>query len=263
MTGWDDLARELDAWGEAGQSATFWWRDDDAVAPSKPLDRLLGTASETGMPLALAVIPKNAEPELAARLDESSAAIGVLQHGYAHANHAGEGDKKIELGSERPAEIVIAELGVGWERLEKLFGPRALPVMVPPWNRIAPHIVPMLPEMGYRGLSAFEPRKRAEAVRGLAQVNAHIDVIDWRGARDFVGTDAALAVAVDHLAARRTGTADRDEPTGLLTHHLAHDAPADGFVAEFVARTRAHAAARWLEADAIFPDRTLAEAGRP
>jgi hypothetical protein len=260
MADWDDLTHELDAWGEAGLTATLWWRDDDAVAPSDALDRLLATALETGAPLALAVIPKNAEPALAARIDESHATIGVLQHGYGHTNHAGEGDKKIELGRERPAEIVIAELGVGWERLQKLFGPHALPVMVPPWNRIAPHIVPMLPEMGYRGLSTFEARTRAEAVRGLTQVNTHIDVIDWKGSRGFVGTEAALDAALDHLRARRTGAADRNEPTGLLTHHLAHDPPADAFIADFVRRTGAHSATRWLPAETVFPVRESARA---
>jgi len=260
MADWDDLKRELDAWGEAGLDATFWWRDDDAGAPSAALDRTLAIAAETDTPLALAVIPKNAEAALAARLDECCATVGVLQHGYGHANHAGEGDKKIELGRERPAEIVIAELAVGWERIEKLFGPRALPVMVPPWNRIAPHLVPMLPEMGYRGLSTFEARTRAEAVRGLVQVNTHIDVIDWPGTRSFVGVEAALGAALDHLQARRTGTADRGEPTGLLTHHLAHDPPADAFVAAFIRRTRAHPAARWLEPAAVFPAREPARA---
>jgi hypothetical protein len=260
MADWSDLTRELDAWSAAGLKAGFWWRDDDAVAPSDALDRILAIASETGAPLALAVIPKNAETALAARLDDGGAAVGVLQHGYAHANHAGEGDKKSELGRERPAEIVIAELGVGWERIAKLFGARALPVMVPPWNRIAPHIVPMLPEMGYRGLSTFEARKRAEAVRGLTQVNTHIDVIDWKGSRTFVGTDTALAAAIDHLRARRIGTADRDEPTGLLTHHLAHDPPADAFIAEFIERTSSHSAAHWLAADKVFPAREAARA---
>jgi hypothetical protein len=262
MANWDDLTRELDAWGEADLVASFWWRDDDAVAPSAALDRLLATSVESAAPLALAVIPKNAEAALAARVDDSGANVGVLQHGYAHANHAGEGDKKIELGRERPTEIVIAELGVGWERLHKLFGPRALPVMVPPWNRIAAHIVPMLPEMGYRGLSTFEARKRPEAVRGLTQVNTHIDVIDWKGNRGFVGTEAALDAAIDHLRARRTGAADRDEPTGLLTHHLAHDPPADDFIKDFIRRTRAHAAARWLRAEAVFPVRDPARAAR-
>jgi len=263
MADWDDLARELDAWGEAGLDASFWWRDDDAVAPSAALDRLLDTAGETGVPLALAVIPKDAEPALAARLDGHGAEVGVLQHGYAHANHAGDGDKKIELGRERPAEIVIAELAVGWEQIAKLFGARALPVMVPPWNRIAAHLVPMLPEMGYRGLSTFEARSRAEAVRGLAQVNTHVDVIDWPGSRGFVGVDAALGAALEHLTARRAGAADRDEPTGLLTHHRAHDAPASAFVAEFLARTRARPATRWLPAEVVFPARTPAEAMRP
>jgi hypothetical protein len=263
MADWDDLTGELDAWGEADLVASFWWRDDDAVAPSNALDRLLATAVESAAPLALAVIPKNTEAALAARIDDSGATVGVLQHGYAHANHAGEGDKKIELGRERPAEIVIAELGVGWERIETLFGPRALPVMVPPWNRIAPHIVPMLPEMGYRGLSTFEARQRPEAVRGLTQVNTHIDVIDWPGSRGFIGTDTALDAAVEHLHARRTGGADRKEPTGLLTHHLAHDPPADTFVAAFLKHTRSHPAVRWLAAETVFPVREPARAANP
>ena len=47
MTGWDALARELDAWGEAGAVATLWWRDDDAVADTPTLRRLLSLAAAT------------------------------------------------------------------------------------------------------------------------------------------------------------------------------------------------------------------------
>jgi hypothetical protein len=265
MADWDDLARELDAWAAAGLEATFWWRDDDAVAPSDALDRLLGIAAETAAPLALAVIPKDAGPALAARLDEAAGTeIGVLQHGYAHANHgAPERGKKIELGRERPAEIVIAELGVGWQRLQSLFGKRVLPVMVPPWNRIAPHLVPMLPEIGYRGLSTFGARERRETVRDLAQVNTHIDVIDWPGTRGFVGTGEALTAALEHLAARRTGAADRAEPTGLLTHHLVHDAPTNAFLSAFLGHTGAHRAVRWLPAGAVFPAPAPTGVARP
>ena len=32
MTGWSDLAAELDAWGETGATVEFWLRDDDAGA---------------------------------------------------------------------------------------------------------------------------------------------------------------------------------------------------------------------------------------
>ena len=59
-------------------------------------------------------------------------------------------DKKIELGTERPAMLVLGELGTGRMALERLFGARPLPVLVPPWNRIAPALVPTLPEIGFR-----------------------------------------------------------------------------------------------------------------
>ena len=55
--------------------------------------------------------------------------------------------------------IVLGELGTGWLALERLFGGRALSVMVPPWNRIAPALVPTLPEIGFRGLSTFGLRR--------------------------------------------------------------------------------------------------------
>ena len=60
---WPDLVNELDQWGEAERVATLWWRDDDAVAPTAGLERLLSIAG--GVPVALAVIPSVAEPELA------------------------------------------------------------------------------------------------------------------------------------------------------------------------------------------------------
>ena len=42
-------------------------------------------------------------------------------------------------------------------------------------------LVPVLPELGYRGLSQFGPRKRVTPVQHLRQVNCHVDPIDWRG----------------------------------------------------------------------------------
>jgi hypothetical protein len=54
------------------------------------------------------------------------------------------------------------------------------------------------------------------------------------------------------LRARRTGEADTLEPTGLLTHHLAFDDAAFGFVAELIARTREHPAVTWLDARRAF-----------
>ena len=82
--GWPDVVDELDRWRDAGRVATLWWRDDDAVAPSAMLDRLVTIAGT--VPIALAVIPAEAESELVvwfSRAARSAAgpSLVVLQHG--------------------------------------------------------------------------------------------------------------------------------------------------------------------------------------
>ncbi len=250
MADWSGLEKELKAWRMAGRAATFWWRDDDAKGVTEDLDRLLALRREARVPLALAVIPASAHDPLARRL-APLAEITVLQHGFAHVNHAPEGEKKVEIGGGRPADQILGELIAGREKLESLFSLKSLPALVPPWNRIEPEIVTALAERGFSGLSTWGPREAA-ATAGLVQVNTHIDIIDWKGERKFVGEERALDQAVEHLKARRAGAADADEPTGLLTHHLAHDRGCWKFLAEFLARTSGHSAARWLGAPRLF-----------
>lgn len=254
MPTWDDLDAELARWTDEGRSATFWWRDDDAVAPSSKLDRLLDLSRSHACPVGLAVIPSKAETSLADTVG-SLKLVSILQHGYAHANYAPANQKKIELGRERPAEIVIGELATGWDRLNTMFGAQALAVLVPPWNRIAPHLVPMLPELGYRVLSQYGPRSRAAPVARLTQINTHVDVIDWKGSRGFVGEGVALSSLVDHLANRRTGSNDGDEPTGILTHHEVHDADTWRFLDRLFERLRAH-----ISVEAMSPASWISEA---
>ncbi|HUA50624.1 MAG TPA: hypothetical protein VMB81_00595, partial [Candidatus Sulfotelmatobacter sp.] len=64
---WNALEREFAQWAAAGRTATLWWRDDDAVAPSAALDRLL-TLGAGRAPVALAVVPEPAGEPLARRL---------------------------------------------------------------------------------------------------------------------------------------------------------------------------------------------------
>ncbi len=167
MSTWQALGEEAARWQEAGRTAQLWWRDDDAADSRAAMDRLLELHRATRVPLALAVVPAHATPALADRL-AAETGVDLLQHGYAHLNHASPGEKKAELGPHRPAMVVLGELGTGWLALERLFGDRALGVMVPPWNRIAPALVPTLPEIGFSGLSTFGPRKRVRPVRGLS-----------------------------------------------------------------------------------------------
>lgn len=239
---WNTLTAELDRWAEVGRIASFWWRDDDAVTAGPALESLLGMSERHQVPLALAVIPEPVETGLAERLAQSAAPVTVVQHGFAHRNHAPPGEKTAELGDHRDVATVAAELADGRDRLAALFAERFLPAMVPPWNRISAGVEAVLPELGFRGLSTFGPRPAA----GLGYLNTHIDIIDWRGDRGFTGDTVCLDAAIGHLSDRRTGRCDPDEPTGLLTHHLVHDEACWRFIDRFLAETLRHPAAAWV-----------------
>lgn len=245
---WAPLEAELEAWSAAGRIARFWWRDDDATAPSAPLDRLLTLAGD--VPLALAVIPSTATEALADRLATADI-VTVLQHGIAHINHAVPPAKKAELGADRPAAALATALDAGRRRLEALFGRRFRPVLVPPWNRIADDLVALLPQAGFIGLSTAGPRRQAEPVPGLRQVNSHLDPIDWHGTRRCRPVGDLIAETVRLLASRRRG--GLDEPVGLLTHHLLDDPATERFAADLADLVRTHPAAAWVSAGDLWP----------
>ncbi len=233
----DRLIRALDVRAEAGDPVRLWLRDDDAVVPSAPLDRLLALAGGI-VPLTLAVIPAETGAALAARLVDA-AGVSVAVHGWAHRNHAPLGEKTAELGAHRPARVVLEEAGRGLRHLSALHGARLVPLMVPPWNRIAPAVVAGLRDEGFRALSVFGP----EAPAPLTVVNTHVDVIDWRGSRG--GKPEAVLVA-EILARMQSGGA-----VGILTHHLVHDAAVWTFLERLIAATRAHPGCRWVAVERL------------
>ncbi|MEL0021555.1 MAG: polysaccharide deacetylase family protein [Rickettsiales bacterium] len=242
---WAPLQRELDAWAEAEQTATLWWRDDDATSPSDALSCLLDTASD--MPLAVAVIPQPASTELGALLD-SRPNVSVLQHGYAHTNHAPATEKKTEFGPHRPTDLMCSEIERGRSRLHSLFPKTFRPVFVPPWNRIGADIISELGGLGFRANSTFGSLKGKTP---LPHVNVHVDIIDWRGSRGFVGTAQAVQDIAAHLAARRGKRAAQFEATGLMTHHLDHDKETWRFLARLLELTRTHPASDWIGVDTL------------
>lgn len=262
MTPWQALQEELDAWAEAGRCASLWWRDDDAVEATPALDRLLALAARHDVPLALAVIPARASRALARRIAGAGPRIALLQHGYAHRNHAPPSEKKAELGAHRPETQVFDDLARGAERMSALFGSDWLRILVPPWNRIAAAHIPALPDLGLRGLSADGARHAARAAPGLVQVNSHVDIMRWEQPRGFLGAEATLALLIRHLRDRRTGTVDEFEPTGLLTHHLVHDQDCWNFLEDLLPRLVAHPAVRFLNGLEVFGQSRGVEPGR-
>lgn len=233
-----ELTAELDRCAASGRQVTFWLRDDDAIAATPALMRLLGLAGDWDVPLVLAVIPQPAQPDLARVL---TARTRVAVHGFAHLNHAPAGEKKQELGAHRPAETVLEELGTGRERLASLFPGHAVPMLVPPWNRIAPGLIPHLPRLGFRTLSSFGPAAPHQPAPGLTQADCQLDIIDWRTRRTH-----PPGLLAGRLAALVRERAPAPAPIGILTHHLVHDGAAWDYLSSLFRLTARHEAATWV-----------------
>ncbi|MDS9470083.1 polysaccharide deacetylase family protein [Paracoccus sp. MBLB3053] len=240
-----DLAeRALADRAVAGVPVQFWWRDDDAVSPEPALDRLLAMANAFDAALTLAVIPapwnsRASGPELADRLADEPL-VRVAVHGWSHRNHAPEGRKRQEFSPDRANEEMRDELRRGLTKLQELHGARALPLLVPPWNRIAPALLKHLAEDGFRAISTFGPETE---VRGLRVVNTHLDVIDWRGGRVACDPEAMWREIRFRAESGRAFS-------GLLTHHLVHGEDTWSFIAELIGATKANGAV-WLPFDEI------------
>lgn len=242
---WDDLLRELALWAEAGRIARFWWRDDDAVEPTHLLSMLLDLAQAEKVEVGLAAIPALTAEALADEVRRRTHVV-VLQHGYRHRNHAAPGRPAVECGGDRPVEDTLTELRLGCERMREFFGGRFRPVLAAPWNNIDDGVALRLDACGIEALSAFGPRARQTHAAAITVANVHVDPLNWRAGGRFAGTGKALSGIVGELKSRRTGATDPDEPLGLLTHHLNHDAATWEFLKRLFEATRVHPAARWL-----------------
>jgi hypothetical protein len=246
---WRELADELARWRDGGRVAEFWWRDDDAARPDPALERLLTLAHRSAIPLALAVVPMQAEEDA---FETAGAGVSIIQHGSDHRNRAGAGEKKTEFPAAEPAPAAVARLMAARERLAAWARARFIPVLAPPWNRLPEPLVAQLAPAGFRGLSRFGARASAEPAPGVRQVNTHVDLVAWHAGRGFVGEDTALRAAVRHLAAKREGGADAGEPTGWLSHHAAHDEAAWTFLERLFETLRGVPGLRWRSAQELF-----------
>jgi hypothetical protein len=251
MTGWNRVQEELDIWAAQKRTAKFWWRDDDAQDVSVGLKRLLATAREFEVCVALSVIPSGLKAGLVRHISPLNH-VQVLVHGFAHKNHARHGTAKRELGGARALSEIVHDLAMGMKLAREAFGERLLPVIVPPWNRITSRAVAPLPGLGYRGLSTWKPRLKAQPCPGLIQVNAHLDIVDWRRGRAIKDEELVAGLLLRKLRWRRANPLRASEPLGLLTHHKLWSAEKEKIVKKLLAVTRGHPAVVWHTASEAF-----------
>jgi len=226
---WSRFAEEV-----ARRKPLFWVRDDDAVAATPALGRLLSLAQGNNVPLALAVVPDLAEPDLFTKL---GAGVSVLQHGCDHRNRAAPGGKKTEFPAHEEISQALERLRLAHRRLVALGGSSVLPVVAPPWNRMRSELAAALPGIGIHGISSYG---KEESIAGVVQVNTHVDIVAWREGKRFVGDEEAVRLAMTYVL--------NDQPVGWLTHHAVHDADAW----RFVERLFALRGARWARASELF-----------
>jgi hypothetical protein len=227
---WEALEAAIERRG----GATFWWRDDDAALATAELERLLSLSRRFNVALALAVVPELAERTLFELLNEETL---VLQHGTDHRNRAAPGEKKTEFPASEPDERALERLVAASKRLHAMAGARALPVLVPPWNRMRQDLAEKLSAIGLIGLSRDG---KAKPLAGLTQVNTHIDIVAWHEGRRFIGEEQALSAALELM--------ELTSPVGWLTHHAVHDEAAW----RFLERLLRLPGVRWASAADLF-----------
>lgn len=251
---WEPLEDELAKWQDSALPARLWLRDDDAIEPTEPLCRLAGMAEAYQVPVTIAVIPQPAGKALAAQL-AGQPLFSVALHGTAHTNHAPRSEKKCELGLHRGLKTVVDELAAGHAKLRDLFGDRYIHMLVPPWNRIDAALVPELPNLGLSSLSTFT-WQNFSTMSGLAQLNTHVDIIDWKQGRIARPAAELIDELAKNLAIARTRACNGERPAavGILTHHLVHDEAAWHFLAKLFAFAAGRADIKWCQAASLVPD---------
>ena len=223
------LGPELRLWAKAGRAPTLWWRDDDARSPTESLDRLLELSQRHRAPLTLAAI---AGPHLAAlvRRVEVEPDVEIAVHGFNHINRQPAGRGFGEVVAEDSLEWVRAQLRVTVMAFHRAGAQPSL--FVPPWNNLAPQLVAAIGDSSITAVSAFD--RDQGLFEGVARLDAHLDMLRWKGGGRFRGRWRFLS-RMRRLMAERRLSGRWDQPMGLLTHHLDHDPATWAFLDQFLA----------------------------
>ncbi len=249
---WAPLMAELERWRAAGRTAPMWWRNDDTGDVMPSFRRLMEVVRRRRVPVALAVTPAYATKTMADAV-ASVENMYVIQHGYAHVNHAPAGKLECELNGTRSQSVVEGELLRGMKRLRDLFGARFVPVLAPPWYCLPPALAARLPALGYAGVSLSHARKRRNPVPGLVEANGHVEMIDWKTSPPRCNRTAVnVGYILVHLSGKRRGIFEPTEPTGIVTHHHALDENCWTFLEELFDRLGRHPAVAWQSPTTVF-----------
>jgi len=240
---WAAIRIETAIWRNSGHVPLLWWRDDDAQFDTPSLRRLLTLATTHDVPLMLAVIPVGDLRPLCGLLADLPL-VTVAQHGVTHINVSAPDEPNDEFQVGTDIKTMAEAIASTNKRLSNFSA--AVPVYVPPWNRVNENLSDAVKLAGLQCLSAH--RKQSSQNNLVKSLNVDLDLLTWKTEPHFRGTLRVLWRFLVLLRKRRILKAWH-EPVGLLTHHLAHDEEAWNFLGEFLGFTQgtsAKAPCRWV-----------------
>ncbi|MBP9694205.1 MAG: hypothetical protein KBE16_05830 [Alphaproteobacteria bacterium] len=223
---WQALADEFTKWKTLKNRPNIWFRDDDVSKVTPAFEAMISLFSKHQTQIFAAAIPGLITGNDLKHLSQDYPNVTFWQHGYEHANHALKGQKKIELGGSWSLDKAKGFLKDGKTKLEDLFGEKFEAIMVPPWNRIDTPFLDFTAST-YEAISLYQnPSPDVH----FKHINCQIDLIDWANQKSFIGTERALNSLILELQKRRFNVIDREQPIGILLHHLDHTAELTDFL---------------------------------
>ena len=272
---WRAVVEELDEWLERGMVANFWIRDDDAVALTRPFDRLLSVASEFRVEVALAVIPAKLTDPLSTVLLSGDVPFFPMCHGWRHVNYASP-MRPSEFGPQRPLALIIDDAKCAFAEFSRRFGGKAV-IFVPPFGQIAGELIGELPKLGFSGLSTAPSRAEGRYSRVCSRLkyarpvwhrvkpralhyDVHIDPFDW--VRNSARSARSIAKEiVGYLRVRRRGFVSASSPIGLLMHHLKFDEDTWRVCTDLLGILVSHPATSWPAVRTVVSETNKREIG--
>jgi hypothetical protein len=199
--------------------------------------------------LTLAIVPAGNVYALGKRLAGLSR-VTVAQHGVDHVNRRPPGAPRGENPLGASATQIATRIAAARERMTAA---RLAPELyVPPYNRIDRALPAALQTSRFTAMSAWGGLGRP--CGEICRLDVHLDVVCWGRPARFKGEARLIEALRRNLVRRRTSRAFA-APIGLLTHHLALDAPAWSFLEALVAW--APSAFDWVRFNCSPPDRPL------
>ncbi len=219
---------------ECRQPVFIFFRDDDAGWANDRLYGMLDVFARHALPIDLAVIPDALDQpladELIARRKQQPDLVGLHQHGFSHANHEPENQRKCEFGAQRDYFQQQTDLEQGKTIMDSMLGRHHDPIFTPPWNRCTQDTVAILENLGFEVLSR-DISARAMRLKNLSQVPV---AINWS---KIIKTSAEPKA---DIAAQFTDSIRQNSVTGVMFHHADMAAEHLFVLSEFLEIVAAH-----------------------